>query len=257
VCSSDLDPAAALWLGGYPEPALHPDRRDLWVRSYIGTYIERDVRQMRNVRDLRSFETFLGVCAARHGQAFDTAALARDCGVALPTIKSWGGLLDASYIVHLLRPYFRNFGKRVVKTPKLYFLDPTPVCDLTMQPGAAAALAGAMGGALFEGLMIAEAIKAFTNRGMRPQVWFWRTQDGHEVDLVIAAGGKLIPVEIKLTATPTVRHADPLARFVKVAGAEAEPGLLVCRVERDTPFTEGHRALPWQRFPAWLAKRLA
>ncbi len=247
----------AIWTGGYPEPALHPKMRETWLGSYLGTYIERDVRQIRNVRDLHAFETFVGVCTSRHGQAFDTAALARECGITLPTVKGWASLLDASYIIRLLPPYFRNFGKRLVKTPKLYLLDPALVCYLTRQPSGEAALAGAMGGAIFEGLVIAEALKGFTQRGLRPALFFWRTHDGFEVDLIIAANGKLFPVEIKLTATPTVRHAEPLRKFAAMAGSEAAPGLLVCRVEKEIALLDGHRAIPWHRFPAWLDRLLA
>jgi hypothetical protein len=247
---------SAVWVGGYPEPAIHPKMRETWLASYLGTYVERDIRQMRNIRDLHAYETFVGLCAARHGRAFDTAALARECGITLPTAKGWATVLDASYIIRLLQPYHRNFGKRLVKTPKLYFLDPALVCHLTRQPSAAAALAGAMGGALFEGLIIAETLKAHAQRGIRPAIFFWRTHDGFEVDLVLSAGGKLVPVEIKLTATPTLRHADPLRRFAAMAGDEAAPGLLVCRVPKETPLSGGHVALPWQEFPAWLERQL-
>lgn len=246
----------AVWSGGYPEPSMHPKMREAWLGSYLGTYIERDVRQMRNIRDLHTFETFVGLCAARHGQAFDTASLARECGITLPTAKGWATVLDASYIIRLLPPYFRNFGKRLVKTPKLYFLDPALICYLTRQPSPEAALAGAMGGALFEGLIIGEASKAFTQRGIRPTLSFWRTHDGFEVDLVISAHGKLIPVEIKMTATPTMRHADPLRKFAALTGTEAAPGLLVCRVREKTQLPGGHFALPWHEFPAWLERRI-
>lgn len=241
-----------IWSGGYPEPSLHPKMREAWLGSYLGTYIERDVRQMRNIRDLHALETFVGLCAARHGQSFDTAALARDGGITLPTAKGWATILDASYIIRLLPPYFRNFGKRLVKTPKLYFLDPALICYLTRQPSPEAALAGAMGGALFEGFVIAEAYKAFAQRGLRPALSFWRTHDCFEVDLVVTAGGKLIPVEINLTATPTLKHADPLRRFAAMAGDDSAPGLLVCRIPKETPLPGGHVALPWQKFPAWL-----
>jgi len=251
----DLD--ALLWNGGYPIPALHPERRDLWLRSYVSTYIERDVRQIRNIPDLRAFSQFLNLAAARHAQEFHPADLSRELGVSQPTVKSWGSVLEASYIAHFLPPWFRNYGKRVVKTPKLYFFDTALVSLLTRQPDAAAAIAGPMGGALLEGWVVMEAVKAFMARGRKPDVYFWRSHDGLEVDLLIMIDGKLQALEVKLTATPTAAHADPIHRFTVAAGSEAHPqGVLVCRTETPRPLPNGHIALPWQSFPAWIGQRL-
>lgn len=250
--------AEAIWNGFYPEPALEPAKRDLWISSYVQTYVERDVRQLLNVHDLRTFETVLALCAARHGQELNMADLARSAGISQPTVKTWIGLLEAAYIVRLLPPYFENFGKRIVKSPKLYFLDPALVCALTRQPGGEAALAGAMGGALFEGLVVAEAHKVFALRGRRPDLFFWRAQASFEVDLVLALPGGLVPVEVKLTATPTLRHAEVLDRFKALAGERAaRTGLLVCNVAEPMALPGGNLALPWQRFPGWLRDELA
>jgi uncharacterized protein len=150
------DLESILWNGAYPEPALNPEKRDLWLSSYLQTYVERDVRQLLNVRDLQTFESVVALCAARHGQELKAADLARAAGVSQPTVRSWLSLLQAAYIIRLLPPYFENYGKRIVKASKLYFLDSALVCALTRQPGAAAALAGALGGALFEGLLVSE-----------------------------------------------------------------------------------------------------
>jgi hypothetical protein len=246
-----------LWTGAYPEPALHPEKRDLWVRSYIQTYVERDVRQLQNIRDLRTFEAFLALCAAHHGQMFNAAALSRKCGVTLPTVKSWAGVLEGSYVCRFLPPYFRNFGKRLVKAPKLYFLDSAIVNALTRQPNGEAALAGPMGGAMFEGWIVSETYKAFVAGGQPPGIYFWRSHDGLEVDLIVQIGQQLYPAEIKLTATPTTRHLDPLERFRNLAGKEAAPvGVLVCQVPKPTPLPSGNVALPWQDFPGWLRKKM-
>jgi hypothetical protein len=137
-----------VWNGGYPIPAMHPDRRDLWLKSYVATYLERDVRQIRNVPDLRVFNQFLHLAAARHSQEFHPADLARELGLSQPTVKSWAGVLEASYVGLFLPPWFRNYGKRVVKTPKFYFFDTALVNLLTRQPDARSAVSGAMGGAL-------------------------------------------------------------------------------------------------------------
>jgi predicted AAA+ superfamily ATPase len=257
---TELEPAdlaAAIGAGGYPVPALHPERRDLWARSYIRTYLERDVRQLGQVGDLHAFERFLGLAAATHGQELKKAALARDCGVSQPTIASWIGVLEASYVTRLLPPYFRNLGKRLIKSPKLYFLDPLIVATLTRQPSPEAALAGPMGGALLEGWVIIEAAKAFTNHGLKPDLYFWRSHDGLEVDLLIQIGPRLYPVEVKRTATPTAAHALPLTRLRRLVGEDnADAGLLVCAVEQERPLPGGHRALPWRQFPSWLAAML-
>jgi hypothetical protein len=249
---------ATLWNGGYPIPALYPERRDLWLRSYVATYLERDVRQVKAISDLRAFGQFLALAAARHGQTFHAADLSRELGISQPTVKSWAGVLEASYVAHLLPPWFRNYGKRVVKTPKLYFLDSALASLLTRQPGAAAALAGPLGGALLEGWVVAEAAKAFMALGLRPDIHFWRSHDGLEVDLLIALGGRLQPVEVKLTATPGAGHGEPLRRFQEMAGDEvAETGIIVCRTENPRRLPGGHVALPWHAFPGWLRERLA
>jgi predicted AAA+ superfamily ATPase len=162
---------AALWLGGYPIPALFPERRDLWVRSYIRTYLERDVRQLKNITDLHAFEHFVALCAARHGQVFHKAELARECGISQPTVAAWAGVLEASYVTTLLPPYHRNFGKRLVKTPKLYFLDSAIVATLSRQPDAAAVLAGPMGGAMLEGWVVSEACTVYASLGRKSCRW--------------------------------------------------------------------------------------
>lgn len=246
-----------IWTGGYPEPALYPEKRDIWIRSYIQTYIERDVRQLLNVKDLRTFESFISLAASHHSQTFNTALLSRDIGVSLPTIKAWAGILEASYLCYFLQPYFRNFGKRIVKNPKLYFLDSALVAAITKQPDAKSTLSGAMGGTIFEGLIISEAVKVFTMKGMKPDIYFWRSHDGLEVDLIIRAGNKLYPVEIKLTATPTPKHLEPLNKFKAISGRDAsETGLLVCRVEEARHLPSNNLAIPWRQFPEWLRARL-
>ena len=106
----DVSLEASIWNGGYPEPSLYPEKRRIWVSSYIQTYIERDVRQIQNIKDLRTFDSFIGLSAAHHGQEFNTAVLSRDVGVSLPSIKAWAGVLEASYLCYFLRPYFRNYG---------------------------------------------------------------------------------------------------------------------------------------------------
>ena len=140
--------------------------------------------------------------------------------VSQTAITSWAKILEASYLAFMLPPFYKNYGKRVIKTAKFYVTDPSLVCFLTRQPSAEAALRGNMGGALFEGLLISEVWKAFFNHGKRPSAFFWRSQDGTEVDLIIQAQGKLIPIEIKLTSTPSVHHLKGITGFKElVAGS--------------------------------------
>ena len=239
----------AVWLGGYPVPALHADRRDLWVSGYLRTYLERDLRQLQNVHDLHTFERFLELCAARHGQTFGRAALAREIGISEPTVKAWGDILQASYVSYLLRPFYQNYGKRVVKTPKLYFRDPALACALTRQPSGAAAIAGPMGGALLEGWVVGEAVKVFAVAGRKADIFFWRSHDGLEIDLIVQVGRRLQPVEVKLTATPTVGHIAALEKFKALAGEDVRrEGWVVCRVAEERALPGGNVAVPWHGF---------
>jgi uncharacterized protein len=245
--------ANAIWLGGYPIPSIFPDRRDLWVRSYLQTYLERDVRQLQNIRDIKTFEQFVGLCAAMHGQDLNMARLARNCGASQPTVKNWLSVLEASYLIACIPPYFNNLGKRLVKSSKLYFLDSALVTTLTRQPGKDAALAGAMGGSLFEGFIVTEAIKAFTNGGRRPNLWHWRSADGLEVDLLVQGAHTMMPIEIKLTQTPTHHHTKPMRRLNKSLKHTASPqGVIVCRIPQRQLLPNDYLALPAYEFSDWL-----
>jgi predicted AAA+ superfamily ATPase len=244
-----------LWTGLFPEPACYPEKRDLWLNAYIQTYVERDIRQIENIRDFRSFEMFVNLSAAFHSREFHPATLARTCGVSQTAISSWAKILEASYLAFMLPPFYKNFGKRIIKTPKFYVTDPSLVCFLTRQPSPEAALRGNMGGALFEGLMISEVWKAFFNQGKRPSAFFWRAQGGTEVDLIIQAQGKLWPIEIKLTATPSAHHLKGVNSFKELAGKEAsQQGLLVCNTAKKIELPGDNIALPWSMFSAWLEK---
>jgi uncharacterized protein len=246
-----------IWNGGYPEPFLYPKKRDMWIQSYLQTYIERDLRQLQNVHNLRTFELFISLIAGRHSQIFNGSDFARECGVSLPTIKSWVSALQTAYICYALPPYHKNYGKRITKSPKLYFIDPLLVCHLTRQPDSHAALAGPLAGSLFEGLIVSEALKTFTQLGKKPDIFFWRSHDGIEVDLIIQIGNKLYPIEIKSTSTPTLKHLEPLEKFKTLAGKDSsEEGLLICQSQKTMELPGNNLILPWQNFSAWLRDRL-
>ncbi len=213
--------------GSYP--ALHV--RDIspadWFASYIATYIERDIRQVLRVHDLSVFQRFVRLCAGRNGQLLNLNALAGETGVSQKTARSWLSVLESSYIVHLLPPYFRNFGKRLIKTPKLYFLDQGLACWLLGIRSHEHLALHPMRGAIFESFIISEFLKSRYNRGLPPDLYFWRDNNGLEADIVFERGTKLQPVEIKSGQTITgdsIRAGLKAARF---AGEEAlQPWLI-------------------------------
>jgi len=214
--------------GGYPELVAHP-RRDanLWHASYVQTYLERDVRTLRQVGDLSQFQNFLRALAARSAQLLNLTDVARDLGVAVNTTKAWLSVLEATYQVIVLRPYFANVGKRLVKTPKIYFTDVGTLCYIAGLRDPEHAASGPMGGAIMETAVLSEIVKTLTHRGIEPQVYFWRTIAGTEVDIVVETGGKLVPIEVKLSATPRPAMASAIKTFQKDLGDKAMPGYVV------------------------------
>ncbi len=237
-----------LFTGGYP--ALHtgagaaPDTH-LWFSSYAQTYLERDVRQVLAVTDLALFQRFLSLCAARSGQLLNLSSLASDCGVAQPTARRWLTVLEASDVVVLLRPYHRNFGKRLVKTPKLYFVDTGLLCWLLRVPDARSLLTHASRGAIFETWVVGETIKHRLNRGLPPDLWFWRDNHGTEVDLVFEDRGRLQAVEIKSGTTFASDWLAPCRRWQAMAGADAAKPVLVWG-GADSFELEGANVVSWR-----------
>lgn len=244
-------PAISLdnWLlrGGYPEIRAHREvERQLWCASYIQTYLERDVRQIVNVGDLGAFNRFLRLCAGRTGQVLNMSEMARDVGVSMPTIKKWLSVLEASYQIHLLPPHFKNLGKRVIKSPKLYFVDTGIATFLMGLHTSEPILKGPMIGQLFETLVVSEWIKAFYHRGERPELYFWRSKKGLEIDLIVDRNGKLYPIEIKATATLLPRHFESLNKWRSLAANFTSSGILVADISETYRF-KGCRAVQWSK----------
>jgi uncharacterized protein len=235
----------ALWRGAYP--ALYD--RDLspgdWFPNYVATYVERDVRQLLAVRQLALFQRFLKMCAARGGQLLNLSSLAADCGISHVTAREWLTVLEASYIVRLLPPYHRNFGKRLVKTPKLYFLDVGLAAWLLGIRGAGAVSTHAMRGALFETLVIGEFIKQRHNAGQPAELYFWRDNIGHEVDLLFEADGLLQPVEIKSGMTFSYDWLAGAKRWKTLANDQALEPWIIHGGSRSFD-TNGCRVFSWQ-----------
>jgi predicted AAA+ superfamily ATPase len=232
--------------GSYPEPVSDPDRDlGLWHSSYIQTYLERDVRSLRQVGDLTLFQNFLRALAARSGQLLNSTETARDLGVAVNTVKSWLSVLEATFQIIVLRPYFANVGKRLVKTPKVYFTDTGTLCHLAGLRDPEHAASGPMGGPIFETAVLAEIVKTFRNRGEEPHVYFWRTSAGVEVDIVVDLGTKLIPIEVKLSATPRPSMADGLISFKKDFPKKTGPQYVIHPGDVRLPLAPDVLALPF------------
>lgn len=191
----------AMLQGGYPALYVRPVSPQDWFANYVATYVERDVRQIIAVRDLSRFQTFVKMCAARTGQLLNMAALAADCGISAVTAKEWLTVLEASYIVTLLRPHHNNYGKRLVKSPKLYFLDTGLAAWLMGIRDSETLQTHAARGALFETWVVSELFKDRLNAGEPPDLYFWRDSTGHEIDVVFETAMGLTPIELKSGTT--------------------------------------------------------
>lgn len=211
-----------MWLGGYP--ALHAAHRGVlpvhWFAAYLATYVERDVRQLLNVGNLLTFQRFISMCAARSAQMINLNSLASDCGISQPTARQWLTVLQASHLITLLPPYYRNFGKRLVKTPKLYFLDTGLLCHLLRIAEPEDLRTHAMRGAVFETWVVSETLKHRYNQGLPADLYYWRDNHGLEVDLVFEHAGKLHSVDCKSGMTYAADWLDAARRWRQVAGTE-------------------------------------
>jgi hypothetical protein len=214
----------------------------------VQTYLERDVRNLRNIGDLTLFQTFLRALATRSAQLLNLSELARDVGVAVNTAKDWLSILEASFQVLILRPYFVNLGKRLVKSPKVYLTDTGLLCYLVGLRDAEHAASGPMGGAIFENLVVSEILKTILHRGEEPSLYFWRTASGAEVDLIVESQSELIPIECKLSATPRPEMARGITRFRCDFGDRTANGYVVHPGKMVLPLGEGVISLPFASF---------
>ena len=234
-----------LHAGLYPPIHDRGVEPSLWFDNYVRTYVERDVRQMVNVRDLGDFRRFVRMCAARTGQLLNLSGLAGDCGVSHNTAKSWIGVLEASYLVHLVQPHHENFEKRLIKTPKLYFHDPGLAAWLVGVETAEQLATHAQRGPLFETWVASELVKGRANRGRRSNLTFWRDRTGHEVDFLLERDGKTIPVEVKSGRTVASDALKPIERWKALAGERAGGGWLVYGGDERQGRRQGE-VLPWR-----------
>ena len=227
-------------------PRIHDRGLDAadWLGSYYTTYVERDVRDLGGIGDLDTFRRFVQLCAGRSGQLLNLSSLGSDCGVSHTTAGAWISVLQALFVVHLLPSHHRSFSKRVIKSPKLYFLDAGLLCNLLRIREPAQIAVHASRGAIFETFVVSEYLKAFTHRGVNSPLYFWRDRTGHEVDLVIDDGTRLLPVEMKAGLTLSGALYDGLDWFCARGDPAARRGVLV--YGGDEWFQRrGHTTRPW------------
>jgi predicted AAA+ superfamily ATPase len=205
-----------LYNGSYPRPYQEKLPVNLWYDSYIRTYLERDVRSLTAVNDLSKFQLFLKFCAGFHGQEFNASSIANNLGLSQTTITNWLSILEASYIVYRLKPYYKNYKKRLVKRPKLYFYDSAIVCKLLNIESSEHLKIHASRGAIFEGFVITELMKYQFAEGSPGNNYFWREHSGTEVDLIIESGNTLKAFEIKSGMTILDEFTKGLTRLTKI-----------------------------------------
>ncbi|MCX8018714.1 MAG: DUF4143 domain-containing protein, partial [Rhodocyclaceae bacterium] len=226
----------------------------VWFADYTATYLERDVRQLIDLRDLAAFQRFLRMCAARTGQLVNLSQLGADCGITHNTAKSWLSVLEASFIVHLLRPWHGNIGKRLVKTPKLYFLDVGLAAWLAGQRSAEAVALGPLRGALFETWVVSEAVKMLRNRLLPHELYFYRDAHGREIDLLVEMDGQpRLALECKAGETVAGDWFAPLAKLADELGCKH--ALIAYGGEIDQP-RQPVGAVGWRHLPGFLSDQL-
>lgn len=245
---------AFLYQGAYPPLYDRPLSPAQWYAGYVTTYLERDVRQLTNVRDLALFQRFVRLCAGRTGQLLNLSSLANDCGITHNTAKAWVSILEASYILFLLQPHHRNFNKRLVKTPKLYFHDTGLAAWLLGVQHADQLTLHPLRGALFETWVVGELLKGRYNRALPANMFFWRDNTGNEVDVIVDLGLQLIPIEIKSGQTISADYFSGLRKWLSWAGSEADRAYLVYGGDDSQQRNEG-QVVPWWKV-AMLAETL-
>jgi predicted AAA+ superfamily ATPase len=256
--STRESPKVTLLRGGYPEVVARPRAARLWFSSYLQTYLERDVRAVTAVKDLATFRRFLALLASRHGQVLNKTDLAAPLGVSVPTVAQWLGVLETTAQVLIVPPFYENFGKRLIKSPKVYLADSGLACHLLGIDTAGELARSPFHGVLFEGFIATEIAKGQVNAGRRRELYYFRDEQGLEVDFLMPRrGGAVALVECKAGRTVTPAMAAPMQRLGeamqrKRSQTTAVSMFLVHQSPKSEAPTQavspGVRALPWQKF---------
>lgn len=215
-----------------------------WCPNYIRTYIEKDVRQIKNISDLIVFERFVRLLAGRTGQELNNSALAVETGVDVKTIQSWIGILESSFIIYLLKPHFKNFNKTIVKRPKIYFYDTALVCALIGIQNTKQLNTHPTRGAIFESMVITELLKKRTNEGLPINLFYWRDKTGHEIDVIVDNAGKLLPIEIKSGKTISSEFFKNMEYWCALSGEEKS--LLLYAGDQNQKRSTGAEVINWR-----------
>ena len=234
-----------IFKGSYPSihsKKIHPQD---WYPHYMRTYIERDVRQIKNITSLSTFQRFIKLCAGRIGQLLNITSLGNDCGISSNTVKEWLSILEASYILFLLQPHHKNFNKRLVKSPKLYFYDTGLACSLLNIESKEALSTSYMRGNLFESFVISEFMKQRYNIGRSPNTYFWRDKQGHEIDCIIEAESTIKRIEIKSGKTINSSFFGNLSYWNELANLDEKESYLVYAGEGNQSRSAA-KVLDWQ-----------
>lgn len=247
-----------LFLGGYPEVVARPGAARQWFNSYVQTYLERDVRAVTAVKDLATFRRFLALVASRHGQVLNKTDFAAPLGVSVPTITQWLGVLETTAQILLVPPFYENVGKRLIKSPKIYLADSGLACHLLGIDSARELARSPFLGVLFEGFIAAEIVKAQINRGRRPEIYYFRDEQGLEVDfLVPGRQGAVSLVECKAARTAAPSMAVPMRRLGQALKKNRPHGVAVemylvhqpsIAATATTAVAPGVKAVAWQAF---------
>lgn len=235
-----------LFDGLYPPVHVRRVETATWYADYARTYIERDARQLVNVRDLATFQTFVRLCAARTGQMLNLSSLADDCGVTHNTVAAWLSVLEACFLIHRLTPFHGNFRKRLVKTPKLYFLDTGLASRLVGIENARQLQTHPLRGPLFETWVVAEMLKARLDQAREPGLHFWRDKAGREIDVLAERNGRLVPVEIKSGKTVSSDAAAGIAEWRELTRSTARGAVVYGGDEAKR--WKGVALIPWRAF---------
>jgi hypothetical protein len=234
-----------IYKGAYPALYDQPVEAEKWYPNYIRTYVERDIRLIKNILDLNVFVRFLRLCAARVGQLLNLGNLATETGVDSKTVASWLGILESSFITYRLQPHYKNFNKRLVKMSKLYFYDTGLVCSLLgIQDAKQLVMHPYMGG-LFENLMINEFYKHRLNRALTPNLYFWRDNHGNEVDLIVENSTNLYPVEFKSGQTITNEYFKGIEKWLSISGEMR--GTIIYAGNQMQSRNNGIQVVPWNQ----------
>jgi len=239
-----------LYRGSFPRVVAGGVPPEVWYPSFVTTYIERDVRQMLAVRDLLQFQSYVKLLASRTGQLLNYAALARDCGISVPTVREWLSVLEAGYLVKRLPPWFSSQRKKLVKTPKLYFVDTGLLCHLLGIHGPQELARHTLRGQVFENWVVMETMKAGTNMGHVPEMYFWRDTAGNEVDLLASVRGRTMAIEAKSGETADPSMLKGLRYFQTHAGIDSQAILAYAGQHGQAMKTA--RAIPWAQLGGTL-----